>query len=116
VPGYTVTTRVGSKVDRRRFDDLDDALAELEGRGRELAAGADAAPVEPKLMRRFEPVQRVLARLELRGPRRLRAGIDVRGDGSTEGYTGRVRRRLLEQSGGEDAFAALRRALREPAR
>jgi hypothetical protein len=113
VPGYTVTTRVGSSVDRRRFDDLDAALTELEGRGRELAASADARPVGPKLMRRFEPVQQVLARLELRGPGRLRAGIDVRGDGSTEGYTGRVRRRLLEQAGGEDAFAALRRALRE---
>jgi hypothetical protein len=111
VPGYTVTTRVGSRVDRRRFDDLDAALAELEGRGRELAAGADAAPVEPKLMRRFEPVQQVLARIELSGPGRLRAGIDVRGDGSTEGYTGRLRRRLVDQRSGESAYDALRRTL-----
>lgn len=113
MPGYSVTTRVGPRVDRQRFHDLDAALVEVESRGRELAAGADATPIEPALMRRFEPVQQVLARLELRGPRGLRAGIDVRGDGSTEGYTGRVRRRLLEQGGGEDAFAALRRALVE---
>lgn len=62
-------------------------------------------------MRRFEPVQRVLARLELAGPDRLRAGIDVRGDGSVEGYTGRFRRRLVEERGDETAYAALRRAL-----
>lgn len=100
-------------MDRRRFQDLDAALGALEARGRELSEEANAAPLQPKLMRRFDPVQQVLARVELAGPDRLRAGIDVRGDGSVEGYTGRFRRRLVEEQGGESAYAALRRALGE---
>lgn len=108
---YVVTARVGPKVERERFEDLGGALDELEARGRAVAERADARPLEPKLMRRFEPVQQVVARLELSGPGRLRAGVDVRGDGSAEGYTGRVRRRLVEQRADESPYAALRRAL-----
>ena len=87
-------------------------MGAVEEHGRELERGADARPVGGSLIRRIEPVQQVVARLELRGPGRLRAGVDVRGDGSTEAYTGRVRRRLVEQRTGEDAYGALRRELR----
>ena len=108
---YTVTTRAGPKIARVRYDDLDAALAALEESARGLAATADVRPVEPTLMRRFEPVQQVAARIELAGPRRLRAGVDVRGDGSTEAFIGRLRRRLVEQRRGESSYDALRRAL-----
>ena len=96
---------------RAYFETLDAALVAIEREGRELERGADARPVGGKLMRPLEPVQQVVARLELAGPGRLRAGVDVRGDGSSEAFTGRLRRRLLEQRAGESPYDALRRAL-----
>jgi hypothetical protein len=101
-------------VRRRRFETLAGALDALEREGRELASGADAQAVGGVLMRRLEPVQQVVGRLELAGPGRLRAGVDVRGDGSSEAFTGRLRRRLVEQDKRESAFDALRRALTAP--
>ena len=107
---YRVVVREGSDVGHERFEDLDSALDALEARGVELERAADAKPETTFLGRKFEPVQQVLARLELRGPR-LRAGVDVRGDGSSEAYTGWVRRRLVAQAGDESAYDALRREL-----
>ena len=98
---------------RERHASLDAALGALEQRGRELAREADVRPVGGALMRRLEPSQQVVARLELRGPGRVRGGIDVRGEGSTEAFTGRLWRKLVEQRSGESAYDALRRALSE---
>ena len=107
---YSVTVRSGPKVERARYPDLREALDAIEARGRELEHSASARPFGGQLLRRFEPVQQVSARIELAGPRRLRAGVDVRGDGSSEAFTGRVRRKLVEQRAGESAYDALRRA------
>jgi hypothetical protein len=108
---YTLKIRQGPKVTRERFTELGDALGAMEAHGRELERGADAHAVGGQVLRRIEPVQQVVGRIELAGPGRLRAGIDVRGDGSSEAFTGRVRRKLVEQRGGEDAYGALRREL-----
>jgi hypothetical protein len=108
---YRLTIRGGARVERERFAGLDEALEALERRGRELERSADVAAVGGRVIRRYEPVQQVTARLELAGPGRLRAGVDVRGDGSSEAFTGRVRRHLVDQRGGESAYDALRRAL-----
>jgi hypothetical protein len=98
-------------VRKQRHEQLDEALAAIERVGRELADGASERPVGGTLMRRLEPVQRVVGRIELAGPGRMRGGVDVRGDGSSEAYTGRLRRALVEQRRGESAYDALRRAL-----
>jgi hypothetical protein len=108
---YTLTIRADSRARKERFDELSTALAALEERGRELQSAAHERPVGGTLIRRLEPVQIVVARLELRGPARLHAGVDVRGDGSSEAFSGRVGRRLIPQRPGESAYDALRRAL-----
>ena len=110
---WKLTVRAGPRVQKHNFDDLDAALTELEARGRELADSAPRRPVGK--VKRFEPVEQVFARLELAGPERfvpsVRAGVDVRGDGSAEAYLGRVRREVIEARKQESPYAALRRAL-----
>jgi len=108
---YTLTVRSGAEVRKERHQGLDAALSAVERIGRDLAADADEPAVGGGLIRRIEPVQQVVGRIELAGPRRLRAGIDVRGDGSSEAFIGRIRRKLVEQRAGESAYDALRRAL-----
>ncbi len=109
---YRLRIRSGPRVERRRFEGRAPALTELETRARALADEADATRIDLKV-RRFDPVAQVVARLELAGPGRLRAGLDVRGDGSVEAYTGVLRRRVIEQRAGESAYDALRRTVGE---
>lgn len=103
--------RSGAKVRSERADDLGDALHAIERHGRELEDGASARAVGGALIRKVEPVQQVVGRIELSGPGRLRAGVDVRGDGSAEAFTGRLRRKLVVQRAGESPYDALRREL-----
>ena len=107
--GYRVVVRHGPRVDKHDAETLDAALALLEEHARAAAAGPRRDVVDLHV-RRFEPVQQVAARAELRGAG-VRAGVDVRGDGSAEAWTGRVRRTLIEQQDGETPYEALRRAL-----
>ena len=113
---YAALVRHGPKVERERYDTLEEALAAIESRGRRLEQEANATPVGGRLLRRIDPQQQVVARIELKGPRRLRAGVDVRGDGSSETWTGRVRKQLVEQRRGESPYDALRRTLSGGAR
>jgi hypothetical protein len=108
---YAVTVRSGARVRKERFAALEAALEAIEQEGRELERTAHARNRGGTFIRKLEPVQQVVARLELSGPSGLRAGVDVRGDGSAEAWTGRVRRRLIEPREGEDAYAALRRVV-----
>jgi hypothetical protein len=110
VAAYTLTLRRRGATDRERFATLDDALAALEARLDELLA-TERRGRERALAREYEAVQQVAVRGELSGPRRVRGGVDLRGDGSTEAFTGRFRRRLVERRSGETAYEALGRVL-----
>ena len=106
-----MTARKGPKVERERYDDLGQALAAVERHADELARTAHVRATGGRIVRRFEPVQQVVGRVEVKGPDGLRCGIDVRGDSSSEAYTGRLRRELVKQRDGETPTAALRRVL-----
>ena len=106
---FRVTVRDGPQVRKLQAEGLDAALDLLEREARALEAAADRAPVRLRT-RTFEPRQQVAGRVELSGAG-LRAGIDVRGDGASEAWTGRIRRSLVEQRKRETPYAALRRVL-----
>jgi hypothetical protein len=107
---YTLTVRRRGATSRERFASLDEALGALEAQIDDLAR-PERRTRERGLGREYDPGQQVAVRGELAGPGRLRGGVDVRGDGSAEAYTGRWRRRLVERRSGETAYEALGRAL-----
>jgi hypothetical protein len=115
---WTVTVRSGSRVERTRYADREEALQAVQAHAQTLARAAPRSGVDLKY-KRYEPVQLVAARIELAGPERLlptvRAGLDVRGDGSSEAFIGRVRRTLIEPRKGETAAQALLRELSDRA-
>ena len=106
--------QAGAKVSRSHHASLGEAIDALEARMAELEPAAEREEVR-FLSRRIEPADQVAARLELSGPGgwapTVRGGVDLRGDGSAEAYTGRVRRTIVSRAPGESAAAALRRAL-----
>jgi hypothetical protein len=103
--------RVGPRVSRERFDAPGPALDALRTRLEEVRPLRTARA----LTREYAPAEQVAARGEIRGPGRLlasvRAGADVRGDGTVEAWTGWLRRTTVEPRDDEDAMAALRRVV-----
>jgi hypothetical protein len=106
---WTVVVRTGPRVQRLRAGSLEQALELLETEARVAANTERRGDVDVRF-RRFEPAEQVAARVELRGSG-ARAGFDVRGDGSVQAWTGRVRRRLVEPGDDETVYEARRRAV-----
>ena len=106
---WRLTTRVNGRVEKRTFSDGSAALDALEQDARAIANTSRRTEIKVA-KRTYDPVVQVQARLEVRGPG-VTGGVDVRGDGSVEAYTGRFRRRLVVVEGRESDYAALRRAL-----
>jgi hypothetical protein len=111
---FRVVVRNGAKVERHTAATLDDALRTLEDYGRGLAAQPRRREVDLGV-RTFEPADQVAARVEVSGPQRWRpdvkAGIDVRGDGKVQAWTGAPRRERVEAQEQESPYDALRRML-----
>ena len=118
---YRLLVREGPRVAHARFSTLDEALEALDARVQRLAAAPRREAIDLRV-RRFEPIGQVVGRAELSGPQRLlprvRAGIDVRGDGSAEAWTGRASRQVIAQEDGESPWRRCggRLPLRRPRR
>jgi hypothetical protein len=109
---YRLTVRHGSRVQRKPFDDLEQAIAAMGEAVDEVRAAGPLGDV--KMLRDFEPGERVAARIELSTGGWLRgrdAGVDVMGDGRLVAYAGGMGRRELEAGSDETAFEAIRREL-----
>lgn len=111
---WKLTVRVGSKVQTSRFSSLDEALDAMEAR-LDASSGAAQRNTARVFHRRIEPVAQVAVRAEVAGPQRFLAkvngGVDLRGDGSAEAWTGRVSKQVVQPRRGESAVGALRREL-----
>jgi hypothetical protein len=109
---WTLKVRDGSRIERTQFAELDKALRALDRRVAELEPTAHREDVHV-LKRKIEASRLVSIRFEISGPGRImpafRGGLDLRGDGSMEAFTGRTRRTLITQGKRESATQALRR-------
>jgi hypothetical protein len=109
VSRWKVTVRIGPTVEKLRPETLEEALDAVELHARAAANTERRGMVDTKV-RRYEAGDQVAARVELSGPRVI-AGVDVRGDGAVQAWTGRLRRRALPLEDGETVYDALRRTL-----
>jgi len=106
---WKLTIRHGPKVAKSSHASLGAAVDALRGG---LAAARDEQRSTLKVLaREYDPVVQVVARAELRGPDGRRGGVDVRGNGAAEAWTGRWRRSVVPPEPGETPYDAVRRAL-----
>jgi hypothetical protein len=117
---WTLTLRDGPHVGHKRFETLNETLDAMERELDELAPTvrrrAGRSPIGQVPGKRFDAARQVAVRAEVAGPGGwlsggARGGVDMRGDGSTEAYIGRLRRRLVQLKPGESAYEGLRREL-----
>jgi hypothetical protein len=109
---FKLTVRQGPRVAREKFEDLDDAIAAMERRAKDIRS---QGPLEArKVFREYEPGIQVAGRVEISTGGFLKsgreAGIDVMGDGSLVAYEGGFRRSELAP-GHDGPFEAVRKAL-----
>ena len=111
--GWRLTVRHGARVRRESFESLGDAIAAAEEATREILADGPLESV--KMLREYEPAQRVAARLEISTGGWLRggstAGVDVKGDGTIVAFAGGTGREGLKPRQGESPFDAVARSL-----
>jgi phage protein D len=114
VSQWTTTVRAKGKVSRERHSTLEEALESAGRHAGQASLRPNAQTVDLKV-REYAPSAQVSVRIEVSGPGRLlpavRAGLDVRGDGSTVAWTGRLQRTVIEPQSHETATDALRRAV-----
>ena len=104
---WRVTVRTGPKVEKERYDALEAALDAVEMHARATANTERRGAIDVRV-RRYEARDQVAARVELSGLG-VAVGVDVRGDGAVQAWTGRWRRRPLALEDGETVYEALRR-------
>ena len=109
---YTLTVRHGARVEREKYDELADALKELRRSAEQVLRDGGLPAV--KMLREFEPADRVAARLEISTGGWLRGrsgGVDVMGDGSVVAFRGGMHRTPLEPRHDETPYDTVRRDL-----
>jgi len=106
---YTLTLRREGDSERQRFETLNGALDALETEIRAMAQTVRREQTK-SIGRSYQPEELVAVRAEISGLG-VRGGVDLRGDGSVQAYSGRIRRAVIEPREGEDSYSALRRVL-----
>lgn len=111
---WKLTIRSGPQVQGERFPALPEAIDALGERLSALAPSARRGTAKV-LVLDVAPEEQVAVRGQVAGPGRLLAsvvgGVDLRGDGSAQAWTGRVSRKPVLTGDLAGAVAALRRTL-----
>jgi hypothetical protein len=115
VAAFRVTIRNGPAVQREDYETLELAIDAVSAHVAAIRSEGGLSTV--RMLRTFEPGQRVKARVEVstgRFLRRREAGVDVMGDGSVVPYSGGSSRDHLDPLEGQRFEDLLTEALRKP--